>query len=228
MSRTVLIVVAHPDDEVLGCGATMYRHATQGDEVHVVTMTDGVGARGADEEAVTRRQDAARRAAKLLGVSSIAFHGFPDNQLDSVPLLEIVNTIETAVAELQPEIVYTHHHGDLNVDHGIVARALLTACRPLPGSSVARILACETASSTEWAFPAASMFRPQYFVDVTDSIDAKVAALRCYQDELRVFPHPRSEEHLLSRAKVRGAESGFGAAEAFEVLRERVSVESDL
>ena len=151
MSKSVLVVAAHADDEALGCGGTIARHATSGDQVHVVFVADGVTSRlntGAEE--LARRQKATEQARDILGIQSTTFLGLPDNRLDSLTLLDIVQPLEAIVARLTPELVYTHHYGDLNVDHRQTHQAVMTACRPLPGTTVREILTFEVMSSTEW------------------------------------------------------------------------------
>ena len=221
MSETVLAIVAHPDDEVLGAGGTLARHAASGDEVHIVFLADGVGARGNDKPAADRRAKAARLAASLLGAREPEFLGFPDNRLDQVDLLDIVQAVEGVVAKIAPHTIYTHHAGDLNIDHGLCHRAVLTACRPLPGSTVRRIYAMEVPSSTEWSPPSpVSTFVATCFVDITEMQKTKRRALEAYAEELRVFPHPRSIEAIDALATWRGSSAGLRAAEAFMVVRE--------
>lgn len=220
----VLVVAAHPDDEVLGCGGTIARHAAEGDAVEVAFLADGVTSRspgGTNDPGRQRREDAARRAAEILGTGSPRFLGFPDNRLDDVPLLEIVRAVEAVVAEVKPDIVYTHHGGDLNVDHRIAHQAVMTACRPLPGRSERSILAFEVVSSTEWASPwLGAAFRPNRYVAIGAYLERKLEALACYGEELRPFPHPRSAENLRALAQVRGAEAGLENAEAFVIIRD--------
>jgi LmbE family N-acetylglucosaminyl deacetylase len=144
---------------------------------------------------------------------------FPDNRFDAVPLLELIRAVEAFIAEVKPAVVYTHHCGDLNVDHRRVHEAVLTACRPLPGAPVRRILCGETPSSTEWQAPGFLPFRPAVFHDVGPTLAAKVAALEAYAGEIRDFPHPRSAEGVRALAALRGAQSGFAAAEAFVLVR---------
>ena len=219
--QTVLAMVAHPDDEVLGAGGTLARHAAAGDAVHVAFLTDGVGARGNDTSAAKRRADAARKAAALLGAQEPRFLGFADNRLDRADLLDITQAIEAVIAAVRPTTVYTHHAGDLNIDHVICQRAVLTACRPLPGSTVRRIYAMEVPSSTEWSAPAVhNVFAPSRFVDISAVQQVKRAALQAYGEEMRPFPHPRSFEAIDALATWRGASAGLKAAEAFMVLRE--------
>jgi N-acetylglucosamine malate deacetylase 1 len=221
MSECALAVVAHPDDEVLGAGGTLARFAATGHEVHIVFLTDGVGARGDDKAAVQRRADAARKAAALLGANEPTFLGFPDNRLDKIDLIEITQAIEKLISTIKPRTIYTHHAGDLNIDHVICHRSVLTACRPMPGSTVRRIYAMEVPSSTEWASPDPSnAFAPSRFVDISAVRETKRAALEAYAEEMRPFPHPRSFEAIEALAKWRGATAGLAAAEAFMVVRE--------
>lgn len=217
----ILVVAAHPDDEVLGASGTMARHAAAGDRVSVLICTTGLTSRGPVEaEEIEALRNSAERAADVLGASPPTFLAFPDNAMDTVPLLEVIRAVSEAVDTADAEMIYTHHPGDLNIDHGIVARAVLTACRPLPGHRLQAIYGFETMSSTEWA-PAslATPFTPSHFVDITDQLETKLAALQCYQSEMRPFPHARSHEALASLARLRGAMAGFPAAEAFVPLR---------
>lgn len=220
-SEVVLVIVAHPDDEVLGAGGTLARHASQGSAVHIVFLADGVGARGANPSASDRRANAARRAAKCLGAQEPTFLGFPDNRLDGIDLLDITQAIERIASEVEPSVIYTHHEGDLNIDHAICHRAVLTACRPMPGRSVRRIFAMEVASSTEWAAPSANTaFLPSRFVDISGFMEHKRRALEAYAEEMRPFPHARSFEAVEALARWRGTTAGMPAAEAFVVIRD--------
>lgn len=215
----ILVVAAHPDDEVLGCGGTLARHAGNGDTVDVLFLADGVGARegSLDMEIVSRRVFAGT-AADALGINQPRFLKFPDQRLDTLALLDVVQAIETVMAEVDPTTVYTHHGGDLNLDHRITHDATLTACRPLPGRALSRVLAFEVPSSTEWS--PRETFRPTHFVDVSETLDAKRAALACYEAEMRPAPHPRSAEAIAALGTWRGASAGLDHAEAFEVLRQ--------
>ena len=220
----ILAIVAHPDDEVLGCGGTLARHVDRGDNVRILVVGDGVSSRGSDEAQLKRRRRAAEAAAAELGASSPIFLDFADNRLDQQPLLDIVQTIEGVLRETSPDIIYTHHAGDLNIDHEIVHRAVVTACRPLAGSPLSLLAAFEVLSSTEWTSPSpAKAFVPRLFVDISVTMDRKLAALRSYQEEMRPFPHPRSSEIVRALAAYRGASAGFEAAEAFDVVRMRIS-----
>ena len=149
----------------------------------------------------------------------VRFAGLPDNRFDTVPLLEIVKIVEELVVSIRPERIYTHHQGDLNVDHSVTHRAVLTATRPLPGALVKEILAFEVPSSTDWAFDRLTPFRPNYFVDVTSTLETKIEAMETYRSEKREFPHPRSPEALEANARRWGSVAGHAAAEAFEVVR---------
>ncbi|GAA0547335.1 PIG-L deacetylase family protein [Halorubrum ejinorense] len=221
---SVLCIVAHPDDEVLGVGGTLARHAADGDDVHICILSDGVTSRYDNVEAadveIEQRRQRAQMAADTLGVT-VSLYGFPDNSFDTVPLLDIVQTIEAEIDEQNPDIVYTHHYGDLNVDHELTCRATITATRPLTDSSVDRVLAFETLSASEWSVPRPdNAFQPTSFVDVTDSLDTKSEALSVYEQELREPPHPRTIDTVRKNADVWGSKVGVPAAEPFELLRE--------
>ncbi|MCB0359227.1 MAG: PIG-L family deacetylase [Bdellovibrionales bacterium] len=220
MADIILVVAAHPDDEALGCGGTMARHAAAGDEVHVVFMADGVGARQGGAAELAERNAHMDVALAALGAKSAHSLGFPDNQMDSVPFLRIVQALEAAFTAVAPTIVYTHHVSDLNVDHRLTAAAVLTACRPIPGNAVREILAFEIMSSTEWAGPDRRVFEPSVFVDITDTWPQKRAALEAYAREMRPPPHSRSVEHLDVLSRHRGMSVGIERAEAFVVLRQ--------
>ena len=221
MTRSVLVVAAHPDDEALGCGGTLARHTAEGDTVHAIFLTNGVGSRGHSSAEARERNAAARVALAILGVAEVEFYSFPDNQLDTLSLLEVVRAIEARLDAFRPDIVYTHHAGDLNIDHRICQQAVLTAFRPAPGQSVHAIYGFEVCSSTEWAFAGADRaFLPVHFVDIVDYLGAKLAALEAYGDEMRPFPHVRSFEAIKALAQWRGSTVGVAAAEAFSVIRE--------
>lgn len=229
MTEKVLIVAAHPDDEILGCGGVAARHVQRGDTVDILIVAEGATSRrdareyDLDEETIQALQKAACRAASVLGCKSPRFGGLPDNRLDSVPLIDVVKLIEKVGAELAPTIVYTHHTGDLNVDHGVVGRAVATAFRPLPHSPVRAIYAFETLSSSEWAFHSTEIpFSPSRFENISDVLDLKLKALECYEIEMREFPHPRSLDAVEALARYRGSTVGFLAAEAFAICREVV------
>ena len=217
--KSILVIAAHPDDEALGCGGTIARHAEEGAKVQVLFVADGVSSRG-EEKGISERYDAAREACRILGVCEPFFLNLPDNRLDSIPLLEVVQKIEEHLASCDPQIIYTHHPGDLNIDHAIVYRAVMTACRPQPGCSVKEIYSFEVPSSTGW-LPHGSngSFQPNCFIDVSATLEKKLAALRAYEMEMRAFPHSRSYENVDYLARYRGAEVGVEAAEAFMVER---------
>ena len=221
MGKGVLVVAAHPDDDVLGCGATIARWAQEGRRVVVAYLTDGVGARSdADPAAGERRQAAARAAAAILGVTDLRFADWPDNRLDQVPLLELARHAERLIAEFVPDTVLTHHAGDLNVDHRRACQAVVTACRPQPEYPVRTVWSFEVASSTEWQIPNPGLaFLPTAFVDISGHLERKLDALDAYQEELRDWPHPRSRQALEALARWRGSSVGVEAAEAFVVHR---------
>ncbi len=221
----VLVVAAHPDDEVLGCGGTMARLSREGHEVYLSIVAEGMTSRSpareaADRQDVERLHARAREAARLLAVKETFFHGLPDNRLDTVPLLDVVKVIEALVQQTSPERIYTHHPADLNVDHGIVSRAVLTATRPTQGCPVREIFQFEVPSSTEWAFQQyGDSFRPNTFVDISQTLELKIQAMACYESEARRFPHPRSPEALRAIAQRWGTVVGHSAIEVFQLVR---------
>jgi N-acetylglucosamine malate deacetylase 1 len=218
--KQVLVVAAHADDEVLGCGGTIARHIAEGDSVYLVLMADGVNSRtGASEADMELRRSAADRAQQILGVTEVHYLGFPDNRLDSIPLLDIVQELESVVQRIAPSVIYTHHHGDLNIDHCRTQEAVMTACRPQPGCSVKEIYGFEVLSSTEWATPQTEPFTPTLYVDISAQFPAKLAALKAYAEEMHSTPHSRSLEHAEVLAQHRGYSIGVQVAEAFVVYR---------
>jgi len=215
----ILIVVAHPDDEVLGCGGAIARHAAAGDKVYILIMSEGAMSRvGVDSKERTQLVEAAVCAAKILGAEPPTLIGLPDNRLDSIALLDVIKKIEESIAKISPTVVYTHQGNDLNQDHRVVHQATITACRPVPGSVVNRVLGFETLSSTEWSSKSFGLpFNPTHFLDISANLSTKLAALKCYKNEMREFPHPRSIEAVCALAQLRGSHSGTIAAEAFEI-----------
>ena len=155
-----------------------------------------------------------------MGVSEVKLQSFPDNRMDSVDLLDVVKQIEIVVDEYKPDIVYTHHAGDVNIDHKITHEAVVTACRPLPGQTVKTLLFFETVSSTEWQMPGGDKaFMPNWFVDISEEFEKKIEALKCYESEMREYPHSRSYEAVRMLANYRGFCVGKEFVEAFEVGR---------
>ncbi len=219
--HTVLVVVAHTDDEALGLGGTIARHVQNGDIVYGISMTDGVGARGGDnKEEIKVRAQASVNAAKILGFTWIEGGGFPDNAMDTVPLLAVAKVIEKAKALVKPAIVYTHSSADLNVDHRVVSQATLTAFRPQPNEEWQEIRAFEVASATDYGHKSlTTSFSPNLYVDIQQTWEKKLAALHEYKMEMRDAPHTRSFEGLENLAKHRGNQVGLYYAEAFEIIR---------
>jgi LmbE family N-acetylglucosaminyl deacetylase len=221
----VLVVAAHPDDEILGCGGTMTRLTREGHEVRIAILAEGMSSRfaqreDADQKQLQRLHAQAQQAADKVGAKELILCKLPDNRMDTVPLLDVVKLVEDLVERFRPEVIYTHHPGDLNVDHGVVHRAVLTATRPAPGQCVREIYAFEVPSSTEWAFQHVEpLFRPNVFVDITETLETKIKALACYDTEMREFPHPRSAEALRAIATRWGSVVGLQAVEAFELIR---------
>lgn len=218
-NEIILVIAAHADDEVLGCGGTIAKHVASGDLVHEVFITNGVSSRNVKDSQIKNRKNASKKAANILGVASIHQLDFPDNKLDSIPLLDIVQPIEKIIEELQPDVIYTHHIGDLNIDHQLTHKAVMVACRPQPDFCVKQIYAFEIPSSTEWQTPGYFAFMPNFYVDISNQIKVKEQALEAYIEEMRPVPHSRSIKNLRNLSCLRGNSVGVNQAEAFVSVR---------
>ena len=218
-SRRVLAIAAHPDDEVLGVGGTLIRHFKAGDEVRVLIVCSAHSIRYREGE---HNQPAdAQRASHYLGARTSGL-GFPDQRLDAGSNLELIQALEREVREFRPEIVYTHHWGDVNADHVRIAEAVDVATRPFAAPWIQRLYAFDTPSSSEWtASQRDRPFAPNVFSDITEELDRKLDAMRCYQSELRPYPHPRSLRSLRERAGLWGSVANMTAAEPLMLLRAR-------
>ncbi|MFC1748536.1 PIG-L deacetylase family protein [Pseudomonadota bacterium] len=222
-NKKVLVVAAHPDDEVLGCGGTTARLVKEGWVVETLILGEGVTARD-DKRVVARRKSQleqlnshAEKANVKLGVTRVYREQFPDNRFDSFPLLDLIKKIERVVERVNPQILFTHYENDLNIDHQMTYRAVITATRPMLGQAVREIYSFEVMSSTEWRYPLS--FSPDYFVDVSSSIDKKIAAMKVYKGELRKYPHPRSIRAIKETARNWGIKVGMDFSEAFMTVR---------
>jgi LmbE family N-acetylglucosaminyl deacetylase len=216
-----LVVVAHPDDEVLGCGGLIAKLINQGEQVRVVFVAEGSSCR---HEALTKqaqeeinfRNQCSIEAIRSLGVSSHNFYNLPCGKLDKEPFIEIAKIIEKEISDYKPTTVLTHSRNDVHNDHKIIFNATVQATRPV-GKIVKNLLSFEILSSTEWNY--IKTFKPNIFVDVTSTINAKINAMHCYSTEQPKYPHPRSDQVIRSLATMRGSQSGVEYAEGFEIIR---------
>jgi LmbE family N-acetylglucosaminyl deacetylase len=213
--ETVLVIGAHPDDEILGLGGTLARHVHEGDDVHVLILCEGMSLRypAAQDNFLLAE---AREAATVLGLTSHKIHGFPDQRLDRHSLVEIAAPVEQMVRDLAPTVVYTHWPGDINRDHKLATEATLVAAR-CKAASIQRVYAYETPSETEYGIP--YNFSPNHFVEISPFLERKLEAMRCYASQVSPPPNPRSVEHLRDRAHYWGQMMMMHAAEAFVLLR---------
>ena len=232
----VLVIVAHPDDEVLGMGGTLRKLSVKNHDIKVVFLATGIAARRSDkfrnetkyeinktlikkmEEQIKKLRLDAKRALKILGIKNIEFFDFPDNEMDMVSNLEITKTIENIIKKFKPDVIYTHTKNDINVDHRAIFNATITATRPNTRANVKKVICFEVPSSSEWNF--GDTFSPNIFVDIKRELSYKKKAIQAYKTELKKFPHPRSANSLDIIAKRWGTVSGFEASEAFELIRE--------
>lgn len=223
--NNILVIAAHPDDEVLGCGGMINKFAKKGSDVYTLILGEGVTSRDAKRDRSKREDDIRRlknnieNANKMLGVKKTFTFDFPDNRFDTVALLDIVKVIEDVKKEIIPEIIYTHFHGDLNIDHRITFEAVMTAFRPMALEKGVEVYSFEIPSSTEWAFGRFSCFHPNVFLDVSSEFKIKLKAMEMYEEEMRIFPHPRSLDALKIQAQHWGTTVGLEYAEAFELIR---------
>ncbi len=223
MAKKILIVAAHPDDEILGCGGTTARLVKGGYEAYTMILGEGITSRDVTRKRKKREEEIAQlkkqihEANNIIGVKDVFIYDFPDNRFDSVPLLDIVKVIEKVKDKLKPDMLFTHYEKDLNIDHQLTYRAVMTAARPLPGETIKEIYSFEVLSATEWNFPLT--FSPDYFFDITATIDTKTKAMGKYISELREYPHPRSLKGVRLNAENWGMRVGMAYAEAFKTVR---------
>jgi len=223
--KKILIIAAHPDDEILGCGGTAAKLAQSGNEIYILILGEGKTSRGIGKESFEKEIEELnieiKNANQIIGIKEIFTTNFPDNRFDEIPLLDIVKKIEKIKDKIQPEIIFTHHYGDMNVDHQQTHKAVLTATRPMKEECVKEIYAFEVPSSTEWnGFSKETAFIPNVFVDITETIDLKIKAMAEYKSELREYPHPRSLQHIKELAKVNGTKVGLEYSENFMLIRQ--------
>ena len=217
-NKKILIVAAHPDDEILGCGGTIAKLKNT-HEIKVIFMTNGVSARGKNKIKIKKRMDACTKLFKYLSISKPIFFNFPDNQMDKIPLLKVVKKIEKHIRLFQPETVITHYSHCLNIDHRVTYEATITACRPINKLSVKKILSFEILSSTDWALFKGKNFHPNYYIDISNYISSKINLIKFYKEELRDYPHSRSITAIKSLASFRGVSCGVKYAEGFYLNR---------
>jgi LmbE family N-acetylglucosaminyl deacetylase len=216
----VLIVAAHPDDETIGAGGTIARHVSSGDDVFWCIVTQGYSPPWSEEILIKARKQI-DKVQQVVGFKKVYRLGFPTVKLNSVPHIDLCNALQQVVNDVRPEIVYTTSRNDSNMDHRIVYDCTLVATRPLPGSSVRRILSYEIGYTNHFGIPSgASKFAPNVFVDIAPYLEQKLTAMQYYETELRESPHPRSIEGISLLAKERGLGVGLEAAECFELVRE--------
>jgi len=214
----ILIIAAHPDDEILGCGGSIFQFK-KNSLIKVVFLTNGVSARGNSKKNIEKRKNECLKLFRHLDIEKPIFFNFPDNQLDKIPLLKIIKKIEKILYSFKPNAVFTHYENCLNIDHKIAYQATITACRPINNTSVKKILSFEIPSSTDWAVYKGKNFQPNYFIDISKVIKKKLEAMNFYKSEIKKYPHSRSLKGIKSLASVRGTSSGLRYAEGFMLVR---------
>ena len=225
MQERIAVIAAHPDDDVLGCGGTISKYAKSGHEIKTLFFTNGVGSRFKNSnkkeiEFSDIRMKDMFRSHSVMGIANYKSLTLPDNQLDTIPLLNLVREVEEFLIEFSLTIVLTHTIKDLNIDHQRISAAVITACRPITARTTHTILFFEVPSSTNWQLDSAQpAFDPRFYVDISETINTKISAMESYANEIQEFPHPRSEVYLRALAQVRGAACGMEYAEGFEIGR---------
>ena len=226
--KKIMLVVAHPDDELLGLGATMNKLIKKHNStVHVVILGEGITSRSdvrntdAWQKELEKHRSNIKNAQAAIGYQSLSIYDFADNRFDSVDLLDIIKVIEKEKEKFGPQIIFTHHGGDVNIDHQRTFEAVITGCRPMAHEGVKTIITFETPSGTEWrASSDPRHFIPNFFIEVDgENIDAKIQGMESYEFEKREFPHPRSPDALKIRAQMWGIANGCNFAEAFQIIR---------
>ena len=217
-NKRILVIAAHPDDEILGCGGTISKLKNE-NFIEVLFMTNGVSSRGNDKKQILRRRKACLNLFKHLSLPIPKNFNFPDNEMDKIPLLRIVKKIEEKIRIYRPDTIITHYSHCLNVDHKITYEAVITACRPVNELSVKKILSFEVPSSTDWALYKGKNFQPNYFVDISKHLKNKINLIKFYKEELRNYPHSRSITAIKALASVRGVSCGVKYAEGFYLNR---------
>jgi len=220
-NKSIGIIVAHPDDEVLGFGGVILKYIAEGHDVYVLFLSTGLASRNnnTNQKDILNFRKIALNVSEALGVKKTVFENFPDNQMDTVPLLSVIKKVESFIKKYNINTIFTHYNNDLNVDHNIVSRAVLTASRPLPLSAIEKVYFGETLSSSEYTI-FNKKFQPNTYFDIEKYLNKKLSILNMYKDELREWPHPRSERAVKNLAEVRGSEVALKAAEAFILVRD--------
>jgi len=223
MNKILLIVAAHPDDEILGCGATVAKYIDNGYKAYTLILGEGKTSRDDSRDVQNKTEELSLLnneiidANRVLGIEKTFVETFPDNRFDSVDLLDIIKVVSSVIDEVQPNIIFTHYENDLNIDHKLTYKAVITATRPMEGETASEIYSFEILSSTEWNYPLS--FSPDVFFDVSDTLELKIEAMRKYKSELCEYPHPRSLEGIRLNAQYNGMRVGKRYVEAFKAIR---------
>ncbi len=225
MRDKILVIAAHPDDEILGCGGTISKHIKKKGIVHTLILGEGISSRKNKRNLkkttnrIKQLRNQAIRANNIIGIKKLIHLNLPDNRFDSLDLLDLIKLVEDVIFKFKPDIIYTHSSSDLNIDHQMTNRAVVTACRPQTNFKVKKLFFFEIPSSTEWQNPENSIFKPNFHVNISSHINKKIKALKIYKNEMKKWPHPRSIEGVKLLSKLRGGQIGCNYAESFFLAR---------
>ena len=223
MSEKILVVAAHPDDEILGCGATIAKKIKREKaEVSILILSRGVLSRNKiknKHKLINNNLNSSKKANKFLGVKKIKILDFKDNEFDNYTKLKIIKKIELEINRFKPDTIYTHFNGDLNIDHQVVSECVITATRPVNNSNLNKIFFFEVLSSTDFSFGIKKKFEPNHFENIEEFIDFKIKALKFYENEMKKYPHSRSIENIINLSKLRGSQMFKKHAEAFILVK---------
>ena len=225
MREKILVVCAHPDDEVLGCGGSLLKHRDNKNEINLIFVFEGSSARYdsfnkmKSTKDIQNREGAAKKISKILKARSISFLNYPNLRSKSSQLLDITKKIEKKIKEINPNIIYTHSNSDLNRDHRLCLEMVMTATRPVLKKKIRTILSFEIPSSTEWSYSSFGSFVPNYFENIDYYVKEKIKLMKIYKSEIKKKPHPRSAENILSQSRIAGSQCGFSHAERFQIIR---------
>lgn len=219
MKKNISFIVAHPDDETIGCGGTILKKIKEGHNINLLILSNGISARSLKKKDLIIRKKNFEKVIKNYKIKNYKILDFPDNQFDTIPLLKLIKVIENFIIKNKSSEVFTHYYDELNIDHKITSKAVITACRPKPNSFINKLFFFEVLSSTNWNFNG-NTFKPNYFEDISKFTKKKIEILKLYKNEIPKGNHTRSLKNIIRLSEIRGSSVGIKNAEAYILYRE--------